>query len=109
MNFHEVTDQIVLTRHNIGFGLLIVRSDLFNALTPEQQERMRTAARDAFAWSTAEYLSQEEELVDFFRAEGLDVYEPDVEAFRAYAQEQYLSSPLSQSWPAGMLDAINAL
>lgn len=109
MSFHEVTDQIVLTRHNIGFGLLIVRAELFDSLSAEQQERMRKAARDAFAWSTAEYLRQEEELVEFFREAGLDVYEPDVEAFRAYAQEQYLNSPLSKSWPEGMLDAINAL
>jgi hypothetical protein len=32
-----------------------------------------------------------------------------VEAFRAYAQRQYLQSPLSKSWPIGMLDRINAL
>lgn len=31
------------------------------------------------------------------------------EAFRAYAQQQYLQSPLSKSWPPGMLEKINAL
>lgn len=109
MSFHEVTDQIVLTRHNIGFGMLIIRKALFDELSPDQQARMRTAAEAAFAWSTAEYLRQEAELIDFFRDAGLDVYEPDIEAFQAYAQAQYLNSPLSQSWPEGMLEAINAL
>lgn len=109
MSFHEVTDQIVLTRHNIGFGMLIVRKALFDDLSPEQQSRMRAAADAAFAWSTAEYLRQEEELVAFFRDAGLDVYEPDIAAFQAYAQEKYLNSPLSQTWPEGMLEAINAL
>lgn len=30
--FHEVTNQIVLTGHNIGFGLPIVRAQVFDAL-----------------------------------------------------------------------------
>ncbi len=109
MKFHEVTQQVVLTSHNVGFGLLIVRASLFDALTPQQQQRMTAAARNAFAWSTAEYLKQERELERFFQTAGLEVYTPDVAAFRAYAQRQYLQSPLSKSWPAGMLEKINAL
>ena len=109
MKFHEVTNQIVLTGHNVGFGLLIVRAPLFDALTPAQQQRMRQAAQKAFAWSTAEYLKQEQDLVAFFKSANLDVYTPDVATFRAHAQKQYLQSPLSKSWPPGMLDKINAL
>ena len=109
MKFHEVTSQIALTGHNVGFGLLIVRAQLFDALTPAQQRRMRAAAEKAFAWSTADYLKQEQELVGFFKSAGLDIYTPDVQAFRSYAQRQYLQSPLSKSWPPGMLDKINAL
>jgi TRAP-type transport system periplasmic protein len=109
MKFHEVTNQLVLTGHNVGFGLLIVRAPLFDALTPAQQQRMTEAARKAFAWSTAEYIKQEQELVAFFKNAGLEVYTPDVPAFRAYAQRQYLQSPLSSSWPPGMLEKINAL
>lgn len=109
MKFHEVTNQIVLTGHNVGFGLLIVRAPVFDALSPAQQRRMVDAARKAFEWSNAEYLKQEQELVASFKAGGLDVYTPDVAAFRAYAQRQYLQSPLSKSWPPGMLEKINAL
>jgi TRAP-type transport system periplasmic protein len=109
MKFYEVTNQIVLTGHNVGFGLLIVRAPLFDALTPAQQQRMTDAAQKAFAWSTAEYIKQEQELVAFFKTAGLEVYTPDVAAFRAHAQRQYLQSPLSKSWPPGMLERINAL
>lgn len=56
---------------------------------------MRAAAKKGFAWSTEEYLKQEAELIGFFEEQGLDIYEPDVAAFRAYAPEQYLKSPLS--------------
>ncbi|MBL8346437.1 MAG: TRAP transporter substrate-binding protein DctP [Rubrivivax sp.] len=109
MKFHEVTNQIVLTGHNVGFGLLIMRAQVFDALSPAQQQKVTEAARKAFAWSTAEYLKQEQELSAFFKGAGLDVYTPDVPAFRTYAQKQYLQSPLSKSWPAGMLEKINAL
>ncbi|HEX6722129.1 MAG TPA: C4-dicarboxylate ABC transporter, partial [Burkholderiaceae bacterium] len=103
------TNQIVLTGHNVGFGLLIVRAPLFDALAPAQQQRLRDAAFKAFAWSTAEYLKQEQELVAFFKTANLDVYTPDLAAFRTHAQKQYLQSPLSKSWPNGMLEKINAL
>lgn len=109
MKFHEVTNQIVLTGHNVGFGLLIIRNQVFDALSKEQQGRMRAAAEKAFAWSTAEYVKQEAELLDYFRAAGLAVYAPDLDAFRSHAHKQYLDSTLSKSWPAGMLQAINAL
>ncbi|MAZ15046.1 MAG: C4-dicarboxylate ABC transporter [Ahrensia sp.] len=109
MKFYEVTDQIVLTGHNVGFGILVMSSDVFDKLTDEQKDRVKAAARKAFASSTEEYLKQEQELVDFFKGEGLDIYKPDVKAFQDFAQEKYKSSPLSKSWPEGMLDKINAL
>jgi len=48
-------------------------------------------------------------VIGFFREKGLDVYGPDVAAFREYAQKQYLNSPLSSSWPKGMLERINSV
>ena len=109
MKFYEVTDQIVLTGHNVGFGLLLINADVFDKLTQEQQKKMQEAADKAFAWSDAEYIKQEAELVEFFKGEGLDVYEPDVQAFRDYSNKKYLESPLSKDWPEGMLERINAL
>ncbi|WP_440412466.1 TRAP transporter substrate-binding protein DctP [Neorhizobium petrolearium] len=109
MKFYEVTNQIVLTGHNVGFGLLLINAKVFNGLSADEQSRMRDLAKKAFAWSTAEYEKQEAELVDFFKQQGLDVYVPDVDAFRAHAQKEYLASSLSSSWPAGMLERINAL
>jgi TRAP-type transport system periplasmic protein len=32
-----------------------------------------------------------------------------VKAFREFAQKKYLTSELAKSWPAGMLDKINAM
>lgn len=109
MKFYEVTDQIVLTGHNVGIGLLLISAKTFDAMTPEQQEKIQSAADKATAWSDEQYLSQEKDLVAFFEGEGLKVYTPDVQAFQDYAQKMYLESELSKSWPEGMLEAINKL
>ncbi len=109
MKFYEVMSQIALTSHLVAFDLLTVSSDVWNGMTPEQQEAFQSAADEAMAWSAQEHQNMEAELADFFRAEGLDVYTPDVDAFRAHAQEKYLNSSLSDAWPEGMLERINAL
>src|SRR2546427_433682 len=49
------------------------------------------------------------ELLDVFRKQGLEVYAPNVNAFRAYAQKTYLGSDEAKDWPKGMLEKINAL
>ncbi len=109
MKFDEVMSQIVLTSHLVGFDLLTISLDAWNKLSPEQQEKVQAAADSAIEWSTAEHLSQEEALVAGFKEKGLDIYEPDLDAFRTHAQKMYLESALAESWPEGMVDTINGL
>ncbi|MGH6887466.1 MAG: TRAP transporter substrate-binding protein DctP, partial [Geminicoccales bacterium] len=109
MKFYEVMSQIALTSHLVGFDLLTVSSKVWNDMTPEQQAAFQAAADKAIDWSTQEHLKKEGELVEFFKAQGLDVYTPDVAAFRSYAQQTYLESDLAKDWPKGMLDKINAM
>ena len=109
MAFYEVMSQIVLTSHLVGFDVLTMSLSTWNDLTAEQQERVQAAADNAIAWSAAEHLSREAELADFFREQGLDVYEPDFDAFRDHAQALYLDSSLAEHWPEGMVERINGL
>jgi TRAP-type C4-dicarboxylate transport system substrate-binding protein len=109
MKFYEVSSQIVLTSHLVGFDLLSVSNKNWSAMTPQKQAAFQAAADKAIAWSTEQHLKKEAELSDFFKAQGLDVYTPDVKAFREFAQKKYLASDLAKSWPAGMLDKINAM
>ncbi|MBK7472543.1 MAG: TRAP transporter substrate-binding protein DctP [Betaproteobacteria bacterium] len=109
MKFYEVMGQIVLTSHLIGFDLLAVNMKTWQSMSPAKQAAFQAAADKAIAWSAAEHLKKEAELADGFKKQGLDVYAPDVGAFRAYAQKIYLASDEAKSWPAGMLEKINAL
>ena len=109
MKFYEVTSQIVLTSHLVGYDLLAISNEAWEAMLPEQQAEIQAAADEIIAWSTAQHLEQESELVEFFKQEGLDVYTPDVDAFRQHAQQMYLESEFAADWPEGMLDRINAM
>lgn len=109
MRFYEVMKQIALTSHLVAFDLLTVSASVWDDMTPEQQEAFQTAADEALAWSAAEHQTQEAELAEFFRTEGLDVHTPDIDAFRSHAQQAYLDSPISEAWPEGMLDRVNGM
>jgi TRAP-type C4-dicarboxylate transport system substrate-binding protein len=109
MKFYEVMSQIVLTSHLIGFDILTVSAKAWNAMSTDQQAKFQAAADKAIAFSTEKHLARETELVDLFKSKGLNIYTPDVEAFRKHAQEKYLASDLAKDWPAGMVDKINAL
>jgi TRAP-type C4-dicarboxylate transport system substrate-binding protein len=109
MKFQEVMSQIVLTSHLIGFDLLTVNMKTWQGMSGARQKAFQAAADKAIAWSAAEHLKHEAELADVFKKQGLEVYTPNVRAFREHAQKIYLSSDQAKDWPKGMLEKINAL
>jgi TRAP-type transport system periplasmic protein len=109
MKFYEVMSQIVLTSHLVGYDLLTVNLKTWSGMSPARQKAFQAAADKAINWSAAEHLKREAELADAFRKQGLQVYAPDQNAFRAHAQKVYLASDEAKEWPKGMLEKINAL
>jgi TRAP-type C4-dicarboxylate transport system substrate-binding protein len=109
MKFYEVMSQIVLTSHLVGFDLLTVSKKVWDEMGEEKQKAFQAAADAAIDFSTEKHLAREKELVELFKGKGLNIYEPDVAAFRKYAQDKYLASDLAKEWPQGMVDKINAL
>lgn len=109
MKFYEVTNQIVLTGHLIAANEFTISMSKWNAMNGEQQAKVQECAIAFQNALGAETLKQEGELVDFFKAQGLKVYEPDKAAFRDHVLKKYGESKFSKDWPAGLLDKINAL
>ncbi|HSW26026.1 MAG TPA: TRAP transporter substrate-binding protein DctP [Burkholderiaceae bacterium] len=109
MKFYEVMSQIVLTSHLVAFDVLTMNLKAWNAMGAAKQKTFQAAVDKATAWSTAEHLKREAELANGFKQQGLDVYTPDLAAFRTHAQKMYLASDEAKAWPAGMVDKINAL
>jgi TRAP-type C4-dicarboxylate transport system substrate-binding protein len=108
MKFYEVMQQIVLTSHLVAFDVLTMNLKAWNALGAKQKS-FQAAVDKATAWSTAEHLKRESELANSFKQQGLDVYVPDIAAFRSHAQKIYLASDEAKAWPQGMLEKVNAM
>jgi TRAP-type C4-dicarboxylate transport system substrate-binding protein len=109
MKFNEVMTQIVLTSHLIGYDLLSMNLKTWNGLSAAQKQSVQAAVDKGTKWSTAQHLKREAELVDEFKKQGLEVYAPDLKAFREHAQKIYLASDQAKDWPKGMLDQIAAI
>jgi TRAP-type C4-dicarboxylate transport system substrate-binding protein len=109
VKFHEVMSQIVLTQHLIGYDLLTMNLKTWNAMGAAKQKQFQAAVDKALKWSTAEHLKREAELQETFRKAGLQIYAPDVAAFRQHAQKIYLASDEAKEWPKGMLERIAAV
>jgi len=78
------------------------------AMKPEQQAKLRAEADKVFDANAAKYDAQEQEAIEFFKKEGKQVYAPDQNAFRTFAQKKYLDK-YANEWPKGALEKINAI
>ena len=107
--FFEVTKQIVLTSHLVDLNYLTISKKVFDKMSPANQAKLQKTADDAAESGRQKQLKLEDELVQFFKDKGLQVYTPNVDAFRAKVQKAYLESDLSKSWPKGLIEKINAL
>ncbi len=107
--FYEVTKQIILTSHLVDLNYLAISLDVWNSLSADQQATLQSAADEASEFGRQNQLQKEVDLVDFLKEQGLDIYEPDLDAFRNQVQSMYLESDFAKDWPEGLLDKINAL
>src|SRR3569833_618387 len=107
MKFDEVTTQFVLTKHVIAYDVMVIRSKIWDAMSPAQQAKFQAAADKMSADNIKRFDSQEGETLEYFKKEGKKVYAPDVAAFRTFAQKKYVDF-FGLVWPLGVLVAFFA-
>ena len=107
--FYEVTNQIALTSHLVDLNYVAFSKAVWDGLSAEQQATVQEAADAAAESGRQAQLQKEEELRSFLEEQGLEIYEPDLAAFRSHVQAQYVGSEFAASWPEGVLEQINAL
>ena len=107
--FYEVTKQIALTSHLVDLNYIAFSKDTWDGLTADQQLTVQRAADAAAAYGRLKQLDKENNLADFIRSQGVEIYTPDLEAFRTHVQAQYVGSEAAASWPKGVLERINEL
>ncbi len=109
MKFFEVSKQISLTGHLVAANHFVISSKKWAAMSADQQRRVQAVASRVEEDITNMALKEEAELVSFFKKEGLDVYTPDLPAFRSHVLEQYAKSKYAAGWVPGMMERINKL
>ena len=82
---------------------------VWDKLSSAQQATVQKAAVDAAESARQIQLQKEEDLVSFLNEKGLEIYEPNLAAFRDHVQKMYLETDASDPWPDGVLDKINSL
>ena len=106
--FYEVTKQLTLTSHLVDGIFISVSNKAWNALNADQKAKLKAAAQAAAQYNNVNRIDDEKKMVDFFKAQGLTVTTPDLNAFRSAVQSAYNKSEYAKLWPAGLLDRINA-
>ncbi len=107
--FYEVTKQISLTSHLVDLNYIAFSKETWDSLSPEQQMIVQRAADAAAAYGRLKQLDKENNLAEFIRSQGVEIYTPDLAAFRKHVQAQYVGSEFAATWPNGVLQKINAL
>ena len=107
--FHEVTKQVVLTKHLVQPVFLAIAKPFFDKLTPAQQAELRAAAREAADMEIAKTLLDEKSALDTFRAANIRISEPDATAFRTLVLKEYDNSGMAAKWKPGLLARIQAV
>ena len=107
--FYEVTKQIALTSHLVDLNYIAFSKEAWDGLSADQQLTVQRAADAAAAYGRLKQLDKENNLADFIRSNGVEIYTPDLDAFRSHVQAQYAGSEVAATWPDGVLDQINAL
>jgi TRAP-type C4-dicarboxylate transport system substrate-binding protein len=106
--FYEVSKEIVLTGHQVATTFFTVAKPFWDSLSDEEKKAVETAEASAKKLNDEGVEQTEKEAVAFMESKGVKVVTPDVDAFRTAVQKAFLESDFAKSWPAGMLDRINA-
>jgi tripartite ATP-independent transporter DctP family solute receptor len=106
--FDEVQKYLVLTGHIITPRLVVVNEAFWQGLKPEDRKIIADAMKAGIAWQNEELIRQEKTLVDQFKAAGMTVIQPDVNAFRAPVVAK-VPKMFESKWGAGMYEKIQAV
>jgi tripartite ATP-independent transporter DctP family solute receptor len=107
--FYEVSKQVVLTGHMVAPLFFTMAKPFWDGLSADEQKVIADAVRVQSDFADKGVLETESSGLDFLKSQGLVVTTPDVGAFRTHVQQAYLESDYAKTWPAGLLDRINAV
>ena len=107
--FYEVQKSITLTDHLVDSVWPAINTEKWNSLSEAQQQIILEGVEEGRKYCDETNLQKEAELVDFFKEQGLSIYEADIPAFQEHVLGEYLNSDFSADWDMDVYDEIVAL
>jgi tripartite ATP-independent transporter DctP family solute receptor len=101
---YEVQGYMMLTGHITQNQAVVVNDQLFSSLSPELQEVLLSSTRDAGDFQTELLEQREREQMELIKSKGMQVIEPDVEAFRAATADVH--EQFEDAWGEGFFERV---
>lgn len=106
--FQEVQKYLVLTGHILTPRLVVINEAFWKGLGAADQKIVKDAMDEGIAWQNQEIIKAEAALVDTFKAAGMTVIRPDIEAFRK-ATLAVVPAKFEKQWGKGTWERIQAV
>jgi tripartite ATP-independent transporter DctP family solute receptor len=85
----EVQKHLAVTGHIYNSAYVIVSETFYQSLKPEEREAVEAALKEATEWQVNYIAQRDGELLDTLKQAGMEVTEPNQEAFRAATAPAY--------------------
>lgn len=104
--FHEVAKYLILDAHIKNFSMWVGGMDMFNSLTPEQQELLMTCGDEAGMFNNSIVEEANQKALDDLVAEGVEIIEIDKQEFIDASQAFYELEEITKDWTPGLLETV---
>ena len=107
---HEVAKYLILDGHVLNFTTWVISNDVWESLTPEQQELLVSTGEEAGVYNNELVDEMNEEYLQMMKDEGVEVVEPSEEVldgFREAAQSFYEKGS-DFGWSDGLYETVRA-
>lgn len=107
---HEVAKYLILDGHVKNFTTLVCSADMFNSLTPEQQELLLTTCEEAGNYNNELQQASEQEYLQMMKDEGVTVVEPSDEVLAAFKEkaQAFYTQGATFGWTDGLYETVKA-
>ena len=107
--FYEVQSSITLTHHLVDSVWPAINNAKWESLSEGQKKIVLEGIEVGRDFCDTTNLQKESELVDFFKEQGLSIYEADIPAFQEHVLNYYLEDDISNDWDMDMYEKVAAI
>ncbi|WED24930.1 sialic acid TRAP transporter substrate-binding protein SiaP [Vibrio sp. JC009] len=107
MKFYEVQKNIAMTNHVVQDQAIVASEDTWNSLSAKEKEWVMSAIEAGGKYNNQLVKEKEQNLIDFFKSEGVNFTYPDLKPFRDAMGEYY--AEVDERYGAKTVDTLSKL